>query len=231
MRAVAGRDPAEALDVIRHRAGARRTALPKGSRCSRGRSAGGGLDDAEAAVDGVLEAHEATAELLGRHPADDLLGQPELLLHLPADVGADLGHRRLGGVGAVGGLDGRELDDEGQEEGLLAERSSGLHLVQARQDVRAQPRGVQARRAPRATGNVTETTIPALARTAALTSGASAWMMSSPLPVGEERSVVEVATASPPSARSDTPAGGRSSASKPGPMSYTRSTGSSVDHQ
>ena len=34
----------------------------------------------------------------------------------------------------------------------------------------------------RGTGRVTDTTIPALARTDALTSGASAWMISSPRP-------------------------------------------------
>ena len=57
--------PPKTLEVIRHRAGARRTVSPNGHRvfCRTIRS-GTRLDDPEVAVDRLLQPHVAAAELL-----------------------------------------------------------------------------------------------------------------------------------------------------------------------
>ena len=145
VRAVARGDPAE--DARRHpaqRRGAQHRVAEGAAGVLQDDPFAAGLDHAEPAVDGVLQAHEAVPELFGRHPPDDLLGEAVLLLHLPADVGAHLGDGRLGGIRAVVGLEGlRELHDHGPQERLLAEPALGAGLVQRRQHARGQPGRVE----------------------------------------------------------------------------------------
>lgn len=79
----------------------------------------------------MLESHVAAPQLVGGHRPVEVLGESELLFHLPADVHADLGDRGFGRVGAVVVLDGSgELHDQGSQEGLLVERALGSCLGQ-----------------------------------------------------------------------------------------------------
>ncbi len=137
--------PPKTLDVIRHSAGARSTESPKGHRVfSRTIRSGVASTTLKPPSMACLRRTKQPAELLGAHPPDDLLGEAELLLHPPADVGADLGDRCLGGVGAVVGLDRlRELDHDGAQERLLAEPALWPRLVHRGQHAGAAPGWVE----------------------------------------------------------------------------------------